>query len=68
MLKDEALKIVEDDGFCIRYLPLEFQKDNDVILTALKQSLFSIVNIRREDLTHNIIAYLFDNQYQEYYH
>ena len=67
MSKDDALKIVEDDGYSIMYLPLEFQKDNDVILTALKQSLFSIVNICREDLTHNILAYLFDNQYQEYY-
>ena len=67
MLKDEALQIVSDDGFCIKYLPQEFQQDIDVILTALKQSLFSIVNIDRINLTHNILTYLFDNQYQEYY-
>ena len=65
--KLKALKIVSDDGFVIDTLPIELQKDNDVIITALKQSYFSLVSIPVEHLNNNILAFIFDNNYQEYY-
>jgi CxxC motif-containing protein len=65
--KFKALEIVSNDGFVIDTLPIELQKDNDVIITALKQSYFSLVSIPVEHLNNNILAFIFDNNYQEYY-
>ena len=61
--KDKALEIVSNDGFDIETLPIELQKDNDIIITALKQSYFSLINIPIEHLNNDILAFIFDNNY-----
>jgi hypothetical protein len=65
--KTKALEIVSNDGFLIDTLPIELQKDNDIIITALKQSYFSLINIPIEHINEDILAFIFDNNYQEYY-
>jgi hypothetical protein len=67
MLKNEALQFVSNDGFVINRLPIELQQDNDIIITALKNTLFSLKSIPIEHLNNDILAFIFDNNYQEYY-
>ena len=65
--KSDALKIVANDGFLIYTLPLNLQHDYDIITTAIKQSYFSFVQIPFSGLNNEIMAFVFNNEYQEYY-
>ena len=67
MDKDEALEIVSENGNEISTLEPELQKDYDIITTAIKQSYLSLIEIPIENITNDILAFIFNNEYQEYY-
>ena len=44
MNKDEALKIVIEDGERLRNLPIQFKKDKQIVLAAVKQNGYSLAH------------------------
>ena len=42
MTREEALKLVQEDGWNLKNLPEEFKKDKEIVLAAVQQDSYAL--------------------------